>query len=363
MKTVTPTELVQEARLALSLPIPMTELIDEPFLAAIARRDATALCPCSRATLVTAMREYLHQLESAPDELAERIESAVEGVIANGDLLELHQVAVEDEGVNGTWIFPAPPGFVARRDGAVLVVGMSPDDSAVLSADLSERLVFNRYGRRIGANPGEDLVAKLLALGLIQHAEDTWLRAPPEQKAADLVAAIRSRLEAAPPSGEIPDLTILKPDTNIQYYKRRWAKPKKETGMFVARRPQAHGAHLWGVADLHEGLPIHFIDFPTKAARWRGCDEAWHVQMAVDRSIGTPQRYRVRPSAEGVTLDFYSPIPAWAERRLNVIGHPAPPQQCLLSYWIPAASKLAEEEFLQKRLWLTRDDDKQLWEA
>jgi hypothetical protein len=306
------------------------------------------------------MRDYLHQLDHLEDELREKIENAVEGAIANGDLLELNQVAVEDEAVKGTWVFPAPPGFVARRDGAALIVGMPPDDISVLPPDLAERVVYNRYGRRIDAQQDEDLNAKLTALGFVRHAEDAWLRSPPEQHARDVVSKVRARLEGQPPSGEIPELTILKPDLDVRYYRGRWARPKNEDGMFVARRPQAHGAPLWGVVRLQEGKALAFIDFPTRAARWRGCDEAWHVQMALDCGNGVSQRYRIRPSAEGAILDFYSPIPAWAERRLNVVGHPCPQEKCLFSYWIPTQSLGSEEEYLQKRLWLTRDNDKQL---
>jgi hypothetical protein len=271
----------------------------------------------------------------------------------------LNQVAIEEHAAKGTWIFPAPPGFVPRKDGAVIIVGVAPDDDAALPADLLQRITYNRYCRSIPALAEEDLAAKLISLGFIKHSEETWLKAPPpQQEPNDLVNNLEQRLQNTPQAGEINDLLILDSARNTRCYKGRWVQPKTETGSYVARRPQAYGAALWGFVKLDAGTPQHFLDLPTKAARWRGCDEAWHVQMALDYCRGVPQAYRLRPSSEGAILDFFSPIPAWAERRLNVVGYPAPAEKCLFSYWLPKQAVPAEEGFLQKRLWLVRDDDK-----
>src|SRR5262249_45821917 len=121
----------------------------------------------------------------------------------------------------------------------------------------------------------------------------------------------------------------------------------------VARRPQVYGGPLWGFAYLENGNVMKFLDFPLKGTRWCGCDVAWQLQMAIDQGRGTPQKYRKRPVAGGTYLDFFSPIPLWAQRRLCVVGRSAPPEHCLLSYWVPEREIATEEDYVQKHLWLT----------
>ena len=53
-------------------------------------------------------------------------------------------------------------------------------------------------------------------------------------------------------------------------------------------------------------------------------------------------------------LDFYSPLPSWAERRLAIVGRKITGQKCLFSYEVAAGPAKEEAVFLQKALWLTR---------
>ncbi len=55
-------------------------------------------------------------------------------------------------------------------------------------------------------------------------------------------------------------------------------------------------------------------------------------------------------------LDFFSPLPLWAQRRLMIFGRPMPPEKCLMSYWLPSGEAKVEERFLQDRLWLSASD-------
>jgi hypothetical protein len=74
--------------------------------------------------------------------------------------------------------------------------------------------------------------------------------------------------------------------------------------------------------------------------------------MAIDACRGEPQQYRRRGTSEGIRLDFLSPIPEWAERRLMIFGDAVPKEKCLFSYELPSFDAVAEERFLQERLWL-----------
>src|SRR6185295_17906791 len=121
-----------------------------------------------------------------------------------------------------------------------------------------------------------------------------WLRAPSAESFAEHFSRLDRLLDLAEPSREIPGLSLLDPEQSVRYYRGRWAEPRSQSGRFVARRSQAYGADLWCYVQLREGHPERLIDFPTQGSQWRGCDEAWRLQMAVDARRGAPQRFRVR---------------------------------------------------------------------
>lgn len=327
--------------------------LDDTLLAGILRRAASIHCPCSLSTLTAAVKESLAYLAGDSSDLEEGIDVAAEGLIVVGDLLELSQVTVDDPNAKGTWVFSAPPGFIVRPGGSIFIIGIVPDETTPLPASLSGRLEYDGLSRVIVPGQGEDLPSILRELGLREIPASAWLKAPKTESAAQLFQNMARRLSGQPPSGAIADMSILLSDRPVDYYSRRWGVPGNHTGEFVARRPQAYGEALWGLVHLKLGEVTRFLDFPLKGTRWRGCDVAWHVQMAIDQSRGTPQKYRRRTGAGGTYFDFFSPIPLWAQRRLCVVGRSAPPERCLLSYWVPEREAVAEEDYLQKHLWLT----------
>jgi hypothetical protein len=343
-------ELLVAAREQLG--IPASSAIDETMLAAMVRRAAGIHCPCSLATLTAAVVESLAYLTDASAELEERVRATGEGLVVLGDLLELSQVTVDDPNAKGTGVFSAPPGFIVRPSGSVFLVGIVPDEANPLPASLSCRIECNGAARLLTPAQEETLPSVLRELGLREISVSGWLKPPKAVSAIALRDDYLSRLSAQPPSGEITDVSILVPDRAVEYYRRRWAPPEHHTGEFVARRPQAYGGALWGFAHLESGNVTQFLDFPLKGTRWRGCDLAWHLQMAIDQTRGTPQKYRKRPAANGVYLDFFSPIPLWAERRLCIVGRVIAPEHCLLSYWVPEREIATEETHLQEYLWL-----------
>jgi len=334
------------------LGIPASPAIDDTLRAALLRRAASIHCPCSLSTLTAAVRESLAYLTDADSELEEQINAAAEGLIVTGDLLELSQVTVDDPNAKGSWVFSAPPGFIVRPGGSIFLIGIVPDEATPLPASLSCRVEFDGLTRVLVPAQREDLPSTLRELGLREIQAVAWLKAPKAESAAQLRQNMITRLSEQSPSGAITELSILLPDRPVDYYPRRWAVPANHTGEFLARRPQAYGGALWGFAYLENGNVMRFLDFPLKGTQWRGCDVAWHLQMAIDQSRGTPQKYRKRPDAGGAYLDFFSPIPLWAQRRLRVLGRSAAPEHCLLSYWVPEREIAAEEDYLQKHLWL-----------
>lgn len=349
---VTREEVLAGCRRMLGL-APQGTAIDSAFFAALLRHTAGICCPCSAATLRAAALESLQYL-SDDDELAAKIDDAIEGLVVGGDLLELSQVTTDDPSVKGTWLFAAPPSFIMRPSGSIFLTGIVADRDTYLPSELMSRIHYDGYTRAIMPEPDEGLPKELTALGLQKLSEENWLKLPKAQNAEELRDAIAGKLRAQQRSGDIPDLQIIDPSRPVTYYRGRWLKPKRQSGVFAARRPQEYGAPIWCAVELEDGEPKKLLDFPTPRTRWRGCDEAWRLQMAIDRANGTPQLYRVRAEGDYAYVDFFSPLPLWAERRLMLVGRHETPEKCLFSYRVRSSDLAAEEEFLQKHLWLAR---------
>ena len=325
--------------------------IDNAFIAAFLRHTAGICCPCSAATLRATALESLQYL-SDDNALATKIDDAIEGLIVGGDLLELSQVTTDDPAVRGTWLFAAPPSFTMRPSGSIFLTGIVADRDTYLPSELMARIHYDGYTRAIMPKPNENLPEELAALGLQKLSEETWLKLPKLQSAEELRDAITRKLGAQQRSGDIPGLQIIDTSRPVTYYRGRWLKPKRQSGVFVGRRPQEYGAPIWCAVELEDGQPRKLLDFPMPRARWRGCDEAWRLQMAIDYASGTPQVYRVRLAGEYAYVDFFSPLPLWAERRLMLVGRREAPEKCLLSYRVRSSELATEEEFLRRHLWL-----------
>lgn len=332
------------------------ELADEVLLAALVRRSAGIHCPCSGATLRAALLDSLALLTQDETSLADRIDAAIEGLIVGGDLLELNDVATDDPEVKGTWLFAAPPAFVRRPSGSIFLLGVIADHDTFLPPSLASRVRHEGLTRTMAPEPDEDFAADLRAHGIRELTERAWLKAPTGEEPHALLERYKRELGLQPPSGTIDDLRVLDPTRPVTYYNGRWAKAEDRTGIFVARRPQQYGAALWCLAELKTGAAVRILDLPLSGTRWRGCDVAWHLQMATDFCHGTPQLYRRQELGDQVRFDFFSPLPQWVQRRLMILGRSVHPNRSLMSYQLPRVEADSEESFLKKELWLVPED-------
>lgn len=321
-------------------------------LAGALRRAASYLCPCSAATLVRAVVLPLRGLVSDLERTKDFVEETLEAMISHGDVLE------QPELQNGSptarvLLYAAPASFVVRQSGLAILLGVAADHLSPLPSELARRIQYLGHVRRlIQSSATEDLRGELREFGLLELSSEAWLKGPKACTASQAVAASDRALDIVPPSRDIPGLQLLDPTKPVRYYRGRWADPKAETGRFVGRRQQAYGADLWCYVHLTNGQPERMIDFPQRGSRWRGCDEAWHLQMAIDAQRGAPQRFRVTPSGDAVVLEFFSPAPAWARRRWDAIGEPVPSAGSLFAYRIPKAEIDEERRFMREALWL-----------
>jgi hypothetical protein len=328
--------------------------MDDALLAALIRRAAGIHCPCSPATLVSSVLDGLQYVVEDESRTEDKLADLIEKLMVTGDLLELNEVTTDDPEVKSTWVFAAPPSFVARPDGTFFLIGTVSDHVTPLPSSLGANVLHEGVLRVLIPDSEQEVCGVLRELGWLELSSASWLKAPKPETAAGLRDAMQRRLDELPPSGPIADLMILDPSRDPHHYARRRVAPTDQSGSFVARRPQAYGAPLWGYAALKNGLPTRFLDFPLKGTRWRGCDIAWHLQMAIDAGRGKPQVYRRRDIPGGAYLDFFSPLPLWAARRLAVLGQEAQPEDCLLTYWLPTQEVAGQEDFLSERLWLRR---------
>jgi hypothetical protein len=283
----------------------------------------------------------------------------LENLVAYGDLVEA-PVDDEDRGTAQRMLFLGQPAFVRISATACLLMGIRADGLALLDDTLMERVDHDAHTRRLTLAAGEDPSLLLGALALREIGEEQWLDRPPTCQPDALVNEYAVRLRSAGPSGSIDGVRILDPSLPVTYYRGRWRTPtRRDAGDYIARRPLQYGADGWCYAELKAGEIVRLLDLPVRHRLDRACDEAWRLQAAIDCVMGNPQRVRVTPApiVGRVTLQILSPIPSWAQRRLDAIGTPLGAQPgSLVSYGLDERQLEAELTFFAQTMWIQVDD-------
>jgi hypothetical protein len=352
MRRLTPAQVNAQKIAELGLDPSALDLTSVEAVAAALRRAAGFLCPCTALSLVRSVVRPMRGL--ADSQLVRTLaEDTLDAMVAHGDLFEFEQLTDDPDSGSGVVLYAAPPSFVARASGAVVLLGIAPDHLSALPDALQTRIESEGYVRRIIPESGEDLRTELLDLGLIELSDTAWLKAPPDEAPDQLITRMNSLLGTAAPSRDVPGLNILDTERSVSYYRGRWTEPKAHSGRFIARRRQAYGADLWCYVQLLNGNPARLIDFPISPGRWRGCDEAWHLQMAIDAVCGAPQQFRIAAGPPASTvLQLFSPLPMWTRRRWDAIGEPVPSSRCLFAYRFRNSELKEELQFARNSLWM-----------
>lgn len=317
------------------------------------RRAAHILAPVARSDLVQFVAEPLQVL----GDQREAVDGALEEMIIYGDILAMRRQPLDDWGTPTEVLRPAPPTFVRRSNGEFIILGVAGDHATALSAELETLVVDDGMVRRLSVGGG-DLSAHLRLLGLAQLSEQAWLRTPQAESATAHCTHWRTKLDAAPLLDHaVGDLEILDGARDPRFYRGRWTAAAGLNGMFVARRPQLYGAPLWSLAHLEEGLARRLIDLYAHDDRQRPCDLAWRLQAALDAERTAPQRVRIRRTGAAASLDLFSPLPAFAERRLALVATKAVGVQCLYSFTLPTTRLADEIGALRSLLWMAVDEE------
>lgn len=351
----TPTEVLTTSQRFLS--VQDDGALSVTYVAAALRRFAGAVCPCSPKTLLKVMVDSHRHLVSDSEGFASQVEVVIEDLVSVGDLLELTDVASVDERIKGTWLFPAPPGFVIHHGGVAHIIGLSTDEQTPLPVAIRDRVVLKDVSRRILPGDGENLGPFLKLLGLREISSDSWLRRPRLTTAPDLVTRVKSRLSSMERLGDQDGIQVFNHLSDRRSYRRCWEQLANQSGQFVIRRPQAYGADRWGYAEMAFGQIVKVLEFPETGDRWRGCDVAWRLMMALLSLEEHPVTYCLEKVGDSGVFDFFFPIPDWAKRSLRFAGEEVPARACLMSFDIPVAQVVAVQRFLAEMLFLAQQSD------
>lgn len=340
------------SRTAHALALGGADVSSETLAAQAMRRAVSALAPCSRADALRFAREPLVDVIVEDGEWYEAI---LDALIAYGDVLE---VTPQDDDAWRTGrlvLRPAPPSFVRRSNGDLIILGVAGDQPTALLGDLATQVQHQGPLRSLRQPMAATVIDHLKALGLVELPEPAWLRAPVSTSAKNYSDSSRGELSKTPlATAPVVGLTLIDPESPVTFYSGRWRPPASgDTGVFVARRQQLFGLRPWCLVELERGEPRRLHDLVPTDNRERPCDLAWRIQAAFDATANRPQRVRPLVSGSVVELAFFSPLPAFAERRLAIKGDKSPRTGCLFAYTVPAAIAAAELAALSEKLWLT----------
>lgn len=320
-------------------------------LAASLRRAASFMCPTSPSRLIDAVLAAVRPLTDG-DLARDAVADLLDLLIASGDLLELRE---ELQGRMVRLVYLGPPSYVEKAPGTYMLLGVRPFGAWLVSADLAAQTSREGHVRLIELDAAQ-ATETFRAAGLQRLDRQRWVASPAVEPASRLVRRISERLDVAGRGGEIEGLQILDSTTPVRYYRGRWREPRpSDSGDFVARRPQAYGADLWSVVRIEDGAATRIFQLPVDDPVLPARDEAWRLQLAIDSERGFPQRYSAEPFAGGGSrvVKFFSPIPGFAERYLQLVGMPlAGTPGALFAFRVPDAAMPDLTQLLSELLWM-----------
>lgn len=325
-------------------------------LSAAVRRAASFTCPTTPRSISDSTGSSLRGLVLDQASLREDLVAVVDALVASGDLLEVRS---NDSTRSVRILVLGGPAYVPLESEFVLL-GVRADGAPLLTEDMMSLVEYRAHTRRITRAPEVD--ESVLAIqGLRAISFDQWLRAPRQVDAGRFVRSFADRLDASQPIQSFDEIRILDGASDVQYYSGRWRAPRgDDDGLFVARRPQQYGADLWCAVGLAGGHVARVIDLPIAASTVApAADEAWRLQAAMDSERGGPQCVRVHTrTAATARLDFFGPIPSWAQRRLDLVGNRCERERgALFTYEVPAAELHSEVKALEDLLWLSTTNE------
>lgn len=318
---------------------------DKALMAALLRRAAAVRCPCPPRFLVDGVIDALEGL--APEQFLDRgqLGEILESLIGGGDLI-MGRDSAENEVV-----YLGPPRFVARKTSLILLGGW-PDIGLDIPAPLVGSLLSRGSQRFLQPDDNSAAQQELEGYGYLSYPLDSWQERPSPRSAHDLLRQADRALDSTGRAGDIPELLVLDHGRTRNYYRGRWTQAKGLSGRYVARRPKRWGADLWSYVEIASGQPTKVIDLPLVDPRFRGCDEAWWLQFAIDANLGRPQEVGVKAVDDRqCLLSVDMPLPSWAVKQIVLVGEPTDRLDGFFSYLTDTQEVEDVLTFLQENLW------------
>jgi len=352
MRETTLEQVTSNALSSLGLDHNSVDLYSTEGIAALLRRAGAFLCPCAPSRLTRSITRLFDGFGIDQEELDDGVEETLESLVSYGDFIESRDISAQ---TSARLLYPAPPSYVRISDTTVMLFGIHADGRYPTEDELRRTIILDKY-RIVIRDVDEQIRNRLLELGTIEVKPEAWLKLPQRESASSHQSKYDQQLAACGKAGAIEEILLLDSDRSVRFYPGRWVRLKRQSGQFIARRPQPYGADLWCYVGTDNGVVTKLLDLPLTEHRWRPCDEAWHLQQAKDAARGEPQVFRVREDsiATEYTLDFFSPVPMWARRRWDHVGRPARNVNCLFSYTFPSVQLDAEMTFARETMWMVR---------
>ena len=351
MKQLSPTDATNTVLHALGFNTARYVITSPEVLAALLRRAGSFQCPCSGRALIQTVSAPLQGLSD--DDAAASIEVVLDELVSYGDFTEIDMTTAA-AGSHRRLLYVTPPSFVQVPGGRILLLGVTPESVEWLPVELAERVEYRGHVRTLPPQSAPQAASLLKAAGYFELPHKVWLQAPKIAGPQQVVTRYGSLLQGTDALIETTGMAILDPAEPVRYYKGRWKPPARATGCFVARREQRYGAPLWCFVKLSAGRLAALIDLPVENKGWRGCDEAWRLQAAIDTLNGNPQVAEIRESNSGtVQLRFFAPLPRWAKRQLDVLAAPMDSRGALFSYQLGRPDLSFVRQFLMQSLWMS----------
>ncbi len=163
------------ARTANSLALDGSSISSETIAAQALRRAVSALAPCSRADALRFTRQPLANVIAEDDDWYEAL---LDALIAYGDVLEVTPQDADVWRTGRLVLRPAPPSFVRRTNGDLIILGVAGDQPSALLGELARQVQHEGPLRHLRQPIAGTAIEHLKALGLVELPEAAWLRAP-----------------------------------------------------------------------------------------------------------------------------------------------------------------------------------------
>lgn len=202
--------------------------LSDNLLAQALRRAVFFMAPCQPHELCRAVVRSFSSSQLPIGNLSERVEDILERLIVFGDILEMR---LEDDNAwssaSAFALRPAPPSFVVRNNGSIVLLGVAGDQISPLTHELDLRVKFESAIRVLRPIDDEDLPALLRELGLLRLSEHTWLRLPKQETAALHIAFWQQEVRNQARSTALENIRIIDPVSSPTFYRDRWTEPKR----------------------------------------------------------------------------------------------------------------------------------------